>query len=248
MLPVPRFAPAFSRFSSRAFTLIELLTVIAIIGILAAIIIPVTGRVRDSARTAQCVSNIRQITQGCLLYAEDNKGMLPPTLGTPKSDGSTSTSAWWWEIYPAYITGSGVFRCPADNTTQSSSYKATFTRNGKTLANGTVSYGSPGENAFKPLGKSLTRLSVPSRTVMFIDYMFNDRRLSETWNADKPHWITDNLAVRSPANNEHPAFPHAGNSKANMAFVDGHVVAMTQPELNAARLASRIFMGSVAPP
>ncbi|EIP98993.1 prepilin-type N-terminal cleavage/methylation domain-containing protein [Opitutaceae bacterium TAV1] len=60
-----------------AFTLIELLTVIAIIGILAAIIIPVVGKVRESARRAQCVSNLRQIANAVLLFADDHRGVLP---------------------------------------------------------------------------------------------------------------------------------------------------------------------------
>jgi prepilin-type N-terminal cleavage/methylation domain-containing protein len=59
------------------FTLIELLTVIAIIGILAAILIPVVGRVRESARSASCSSNLRQIALGVLMYAQDNDERLP---------------------------------------------------------------------------------------------------------------------------------------------------------------------------
>ncbi|AHF92861.1 N-terminal cleavage protein [Opitutaceae bacterium TAV5] len=60
-----------------AFTLIELLTVIAIIGILAAIIIPTVGKVRETARRAQCVSNLRQITLATLAYGNDNRGRPP---------------------------------------------------------------------------------------------------------------------------------------------------------------------------
>lgn len=58
------------------FTLIELLTVIAIIGILAAILIPVTARVRDQARTAACKSNQRQAGLGLLMLAGDQNGHL----------------------------------------------------------------------------------------------------------------------------------------------------------------------------
>jgi prepilin-type N-terminal cleavage/methylation domain-containing protein/prepilin-type processing-associated H-X9-DG protein len=60
-----------------AFTLIELLTVIAIIGILAAILIPTVSRVRDSARASQCQSNLRQLGQQVLLFAADHRGVVP---------------------------------------------------------------------------------------------------------------------------------------------------------------------------
>lgn len=69
--------PTFCSRSSAGFTLIELLTVIAIIGILAAILIPVVGAVRESARGAACASNVRQMLTGIHLYAEEHGEMAP---------------------------------------------------------------------------------------------------------------------------------------------------------------------------
>jgi len=60
-----------------AFTLIELLVVIAIIAILAAILFPVFARAREQARAITCVSNIKQIALGVLMYTQDNDGNFP---------------------------------------------------------------------------------------------------------------------------------------------------------------------------
>lgn len=82
--------------SNSAFTLIELLTVIAIIGILAAILIPVVGSVRESARRAACQSNLRQMGAAVHAYLADN----------PQSDQLPGPS--WNYLYPFNNVGLGL--------------------------------------------------------------------------------------------------------------------------------------------
>lgn len=62
---------------SSGFTLIELLVVIAIIAILAAILFPVFAQARDKARGASCLSNIKQLTLGMMMYSQDYDETFP---------------------------------------------------------------------------------------------------------------------------------------------------------------------------
>lgn len=96
------------------FTLIELLTVIAIIGILAAIIIPTVGNVQTKAQQTADGSNLRQIGQSALIYAQDNKTRLPsknlnPTSGVsfarPTSSNTNTTNVHLWAASLAVSTG-----------------------------------------------------------------------------------------------------------------------------------------------
>jgi prepilin-type N-terminal cleavage/methylation domain-containing protein len=68
---------------SRGFTLIELLVVIAIIAILAAILFPVFARARESAVRTQCLSNIKQIALGALMYVQDYDERMPMGINVP---------------------------------------------------------------------------------------------------------------------------------------------------------------------
>jgi prepilin-type N-terminal cleavage/methylation domain-containing protein/prepilin-type processing-associated H-X9-DG protein len=68
-----------------AFTLIELLVAVAIIAIIAAILFPVFAQAREKARQATCVSNMKQLGQIMMMYAQDHDERVAPTY-YPSSD------------------------------------------------------------------------------------------------------------------------------------------------------------------
>ncbi len=89
------------------FTLIELLVVIAIIAILAAILFPVFARAREKARANTCLSNIKQITLGILMYVNDYDERFPPCL-----QSWFNTPSWRARVYP-YIKNPQIYQCPS---------------------------------------------------------------------------------------------------------------------------------------
>lgn len=91
---------------NKGFTLIELLVVIAIIGILAGILLPVLSRARESARSTQCASNVKQIGMGLIMYANENSEAFPSST----ADAMLSLNL----LFPNYISDQRVFKCPSD--------------------------------------------------------------------------------------------------------------------------------------
>ena len=79
-------SPTGKQRARHGFTLIELLVVVAIIGILAALLVPVVGRMRNAALTTTSVSNLRQIHMMLTSYLNDNNNYFPSALGGSRSN------------------------------------------------------------------------------------------------------------------------------------------------------------------
>jgi prepilin-type N-terminal cleavage/methylation domain-containing protein/prepilin-type processing-associated H-X9-DG protein len=99
----------------RAFTLIELLVVIAIIAILAAILFPVFAQAKEAAKKSTCLSNIRQIGMGMMMYNNDNDDTMPGLLaGVPPINGGTIAWMPYDQQIAPYVKNWQIFGCPDD--------------------------------------------------------------------------------------------------------------------------------------
>lgn len=214
------------------FTLIELLTVIAIIGILAAILIPVVGKVRESARASQCASNMRQIGQALLMYVNDNDGMAPAGRDDARHEasggapnGTSFASTFHYALWP-YLHQSldtlinpentmlmtsrteNVFHCP----TRYRNFPNANSAPADIFVSGTVeSFSSTYAFAINTMaapGRDFTReipvdsMGAPSRTAAVVEDYY--------WNARESFYF-DRFGV----------IPH--NQTANFLFFDGHI-------------------------
>ncbi len=100
----------------QAFTLVELLIVIGIITLLAAMLLPALSRAKEAARTISCSNNIRQLGIAAMTYSLDNRGNLPFFLDWLHSSSPASIDLTTGKLYP-HLRSKTVYLCPTDKMT-----------------------------------------------------------------------------------------------------------------------------------
>lgn len=113
-----------------AFTLIEILVVIAIIAILASILFPVFARARENARRASCMSNLKQIGLAMYMYSQDyDERLVPQSIYGPGKTGAPANFYWNYCLEP-YVKSEQVYVCPSRSQTSLNYYKSPQTNYG----------------------------------------------------------------------------------------------------------------------
>lgn len=188
----------------RAFTLVELLLVIAIVSILAAVLFPVFSQAKESARKTTCLSNTKQLSLGVLMYAEDSDEVLPPT--------QNGDFVLWPDLVSSYVRNDNVRICLSDLSGATNSYGL----NELIFVDCTDFLPSP-----PPQLPTETQLQTPSDTIMMGELGTLDDLVTPKENAYKLTVPDDDL------NDQYDARPAARHfNRANLVFFDGHSKAL----------------------
>ncbi len=210
------------RSKSRGFTLIELLVVIAIIAILAAILFPVFARAREKARQTSCLSNMKQLMLGALMYSQDyDEVMLPVYVDcgagsyTLPNGGSHGGAMLWPTCLYPYVKNIQIFVCPSDSYKWDGGYS------------GSASYGINGLND----GHAMAWFEQPSQNMFFAEAGGSD-----AYNLDNDVSSTNSEMLDYARHND----------GLNNAFVDGHAKWLSKTNIPSYSSSSTYWYGAYA--
>ena len=200
---------------SPAFTLVELLVVIAVVAVLAALLFPVAKNALASAKSAKCTANLRQIGTAYMAYLKDNNFdpipensssnwtvALVPYLGLKAYEGAAAN------ILPT----PPIYRCPAVSTKRADRnfiYFPDYSINLHAAGDGSAWYGTPRPPKYGPS---------PSLVMLFLDWIPNYRFARA--------YPTAEITAANGADRER-VFRH--RDKINAVFADGHVGQLAWP-------------------
>jgi prepilin-type N-terminal cleavage/methylation domain-containing protein/prepilin-type processing-associated H-X9-DG protein len=195
------------------FTLIELLVVIAIIAILAALLLPALSQAKEAARSASCLSNLRQLALAVHMCADDSEDKFPGVWDASVGNGNNSGSNGWMYfmsfgtptrfdptrgVLYEYARNAKVFECPGDRALSGDSY-AINARLSKATA--TVGFYE---------GIAVASVGASSSTFLFLE-----EAAPQALNGD-----STNDSYHDP---RHDRVTGRHRGGANFAFCDGHV-------------------------
>jgi prepilin-type N-terminal cleavage/methylation domain-containing protein/prepilin-type processing-associated H-X9-DG protein len=218
----------------RAFSLVELLVVVAIIALLISILMPALNRAREQANRTTCLSNLRQIGMGFHMYTADNRGFMPRCAPRPgyammdhdwifyrdRPDGRTIADSPICRYLGSFRPE--VFRCPSEDvwtrmTGFQPYYYYSYCMNSYLGTRANLNFSSA----------DTVNLSIVRRPSEMIIAVEEDER-SINDGAWGPAW--DWLAIRHERERKLPDNGPSSNPQArgNAAFVDGHADYVTR--------------------
>lgn len=225
------------RQGKKAFTLVEMLIVIAIIGVLTAILLPAFNHMAARGNLVKCVGNQKSIVSGIILYANDHDGRLPDY-----ADAHNATESMWWYLIGPYMSapstpnrrlGAEFLNCPSAKKEDTMfSYGVNYGAYGESP----FSYNSPywGSPASFPGSKRLSQLS--SKTFLVADQadlpggtaIYSPFQWPLNADSDRNGKMDSHDAFLSKYPYNHLALRHEG--RAVFAFPDGSVKAISGKE------------------